>query len=152
MLVIGEVVGLGQYLAPVPDARKPLAGKTILVTRAASQSGQFSQMLTDRGASIIDFPALEIRDPDSWKPMDEAVSTLDSFDWLILTSANAVDYFLDRLLHQGKDFRALASLKIAVVGKKTNSFLQQRGLIADFYSTYVCCRFSHSALSRRSQW
>ncbi|MGC1310206.1 MAG: uroporphyrinogen-III C-methyltransferase [Phormidesmis sp.] len=132
VLIIGEVVGLRQYLAPAPESSSPLAGKTILVTRAASQASQFSQMLTDKGASVIDLPALEIREPMSWAAMDEAIAQLKTFDWLILTSANAVSFFLDRLLHQGKDFRALATLKIAVVGKKTETFLNQRGLSADF--------------------
>jgi uroporphyrinogen III methyltransferase / synthase len=129
VLVIGEVVALRQYLSAVPG---PLAGKTILVTRAADQASQFSQMLTAKGASVIDMPALEIRAPISWAAMDEAINTLSEFDWLILTSANAVNFFLDRLLHQGKDFRALASVKIAVVGKKTSAVLLQRGLRADF--------------------
>lgn len=136
VLIIGEVVGLRSYLAAPKSVLQsvplPLAGKTILVTRAASQAGQFSQMLMDKGAQVIDLPALEIREPVSWVGVDGAIAHLNTFDWLILTSPNAVNYFLDRLLHQGKDFRALAQLKIAVVGKKTNGFLQQRGLIADF--------------------
>jgi uroporphyrinogen III methyltransferase / synthase len=132
VLMIGEVVGLRNYLAPPPLAPLPLAGKTILVTRAATQAGQFSQMLMNKGAQVIDLPALEIREPADWGGVDAAIATLKTFDWLILTSPNAVNFFLDRLLHQGKDFRALAHLKIAVVGKKTNGFLQQRGLIADF--------------------
>lgn len=132
VLVIGEVVGLRPYLAAPPVAPRPLARKTILVTRAASQASQFSDMLMASGARAIDLPALEIRDPLTWQPVDDAIAHLESFDWLILTSANAVNFFLDRLLTQGKDFRALASLKIAVVGKKTDVFLNQRGLKADF--------------------
>ncbi len=132
VMVIGEVVGLRSYLASPPPAPLPLAGKTILVTRAATQAGQFSQMLMDKGAQVIDLPALEIREPQSWAGVDGAIAALPTFDWLILTSPNAVNFFLDRLLQQGHDLRALAHLKIAVVGKKTNGFLQQRGLMADF--------------------
>ena len=132
VLIVGEVVGLRSYLAAPREKPKPLAGKTVLVTRAASQAGQFGQMLVDRGANPIDFPALEIRAPQTWEPVDRAIADLSTFDWLILTSANAVNYFLDRLLQQGKDFRALSDLKIAVVGKKTNAVLSQRGLLADF--------------------
>lgn len=132
VLVIGEVVGLRDYLAAPPVPPLALAGKTILTTRATSQASQFNQMLVAKGASVVDFPALEIRAPKSWRQMDEAIAHIHRFDWLILTSANAVNYFLDRLLHQGKDFRALAALKIAVVGKKTEAYLMQRGLAADF--------------------
>ena len=132
VIIVGEVVGLRDYLSAPSAPLPPLSGKTILVTRAASQSGQFGQMLMDKGASVVDFPALEIREPQSWASVDEAIASLDSFNWLILTSANAVEFFLDRLLQQGKDFRALASLKIAVVGRKTHAVLAQRGLTADF--------------------
>ena len=132
VIVVGEVVGLRAYLSEPVAAPLPLAGKTILVTRASSQASEFSQMLQDKGAIAVDLPALEIREPASWQEMDRAIAQIDRFDWLILTSANAVNFFLDRLLQQGKDFRALASLKIAVVGRKTNRFLNQRGLVADF--------------------
>ena len=131
VIVIGEVVGLRAYLA-APSSPLPLSGKTVLVTRSSGQSSQFNQLLIDRGASAIDLPALEIRPPATWQPVDEAIAHITQFDWLILTSANAVNFFLDRLLHQGKDLRALAALKIAVVGKKTASVLKQRGLSADF--------------------
>ncbi|PZO49706.1 MAG: uroporphyrinogen-III C-methyltransferase [Phormidesmis priestleyi] len=132
VLVIGEVVGLRDYLIAPPLPPLALVGKTILTTRATSQASQFNQMLVAKGASVVDFPALEIRAPKSWRQVDEAIARIHQFDWLILTSANAVNYFLDRLLHQGKDFRVLADLKIAVVGKKTEAYLRQRGLMADF--------------------
>ncbi len=132
IIVIGEVVGLRKYIAASKPPILPLAGKTIVVTRAASQASEFSQMLMDKGASVIDLPALDIRPPIDWNPVDSAIAAIGTFHWLILTSPNAVNYFLDRLLHQGKDHRALSHLKIAVVGRKTNNFLNQRGLIADF--------------------
>ena len=132
IIVAGEVVGLRDYLSAPPTAPLSLAGKTILVTRAMSQASEFSEMLQVRGASVIDLPALEIREPADWSGVDSAIAQLHQFDWLILTSANAVNFFLDRLLQQGKDLRSLASLKIAVVGRKTNRFLNQRGLVADF--------------------
>ncbi|MEO0648118.1 MAG: uroporphyrinogen-III C-methyltransferase [Cyanobacteria bacterium J06650_10] len=132
VIVLGEVVGLRRYLTPPTPKALSLNGKTVVVTRSASQASEFGQMLTAKGASVIDLPALEIREPISWEPVDKAIADLATFDWLILTSPNAVNYFLDRLIQQGKDYRQLASLKIAVVGKKTNKFLSQRGLIADF--------------------
>ncbi len=132
IIVIGEVVALRQYLTPPLVNRLALTGKTVLVTRAASQASEFSQVLSERGASVVDFPALEIREPESWEAMDSAIANISIFNWLILTSPNAVNYFLDRLIQQGRDLRALSHLKLAVVGKKTHRFLTQRGLIADF--------------------
>lgn len=64
--------------------------------------------------------------------MDDAIAHLSQFDWLILTSSNGIDYFFERLIAQGKDTRALAGVKIAVVGEKTANSLKQYSLQADF--------------------
>ncbi|BAB75149.1 uroporphyrinogen-III C-methyltransferase [Anabaena sp. FACHB-709] len=142
VIVIGEVVRLRKYLQPekiFPEnsttpmsSNQPLTGKTILVTRSSGQSSQFSDRLTTLGATVIEMPALEIGPPSSWKELDQAIANLSHFDWLILTSTNGVDYFFERLYIQGKDTRALAGLKIAVVGEKTSQSLKQRGIQADF--------------------
>jgi len=76
-------------------------------------------------------PALEIRPPTSWQPLDSAIAALKTYDWLILTSANAVTYFCQRLASVGNP-ADLADVKLAVVGKKTARVLQQQGLEADF--------------------
>ncbi|HEY9764434.1 MAG TPA: uroporphyrinogen-III synthase [Trichocoleus sp.] len=110
----------------------PLIGKTFLVTRSAGQSSQFTNLLMAQGAQVVEMPALEIRGPSSWAALDDAIATLPSFDWLILTSANGVTYFLERLRALGKDVRALAGVKLAVVGKKTASVLAQEGVSPDF--------------------
>lgn len=109
---------------------QPLLGKTILVTRAAGQSSQFAQLLQQRGASVLEMPALEIQPPSSWAALDQAIAELDQFDWLILTSTNAVDYFFQRLAEQGQSLGD--ALKIAVVGQKTAARLQQQGHQPDF--------------------
>jgi uroporphyrinogen III methyltransferase / synthase len=152
VMVIGEVVGLRPFLQspfvsengedalPIPTVTTqlsisqplPLAQKNVLVTRAAGQSSQFTQLLHQQGATVLEMPALEICPPSSWQALDEAIAQLQQFDWLILTSTNGVDYFFDRLTALGKDARSLAGIKIAVVGKKTSACLQQRGLQPDF--------------------
>ncbi|BCL33835.1 uroporphyrinogen-III C-methyltransferase [Nostoc sp. MS1] len=154
VIVIGEVVGLRNYLQPEKISSEnsttsmamtinsspsspspshlPLTGKTILVTRSVGQSNQFSDRLTAFGATVIEMPTLEIVPPSSWEELDQAIANLSQFDWLILTSTNAVDYFFERLNTQDKDTRALAGVKIAVVGEKTSQCLKQRGLQPDF--------------------
>ncbi|CAA9574875.1 Uroporphyrinogen-III methyltransferase / Uroporphyrinogen-III synthase [uncultured Synechococcales cyanobacterium] len=122
---------------PVPNEKanflaRPLASKTIVVTRAAGQSSSFSSQLQQAGANVVEMPALEIGPPSSWLALDQAIAELQTFDWLILTSVNCVNYFVERLVAQGKDARALAGVQIAVVGKKTAANLRQKGLTADF--------------------
>lgn len=141
VMVIGEVANLREFLhsprnnttmTPDLQSHRPLEGKTILVTRSAGQSSDFSDRLLQQGAKAIEMPALEIVPPSSWAELDRAIAELDRFDWLILSSANGVNYFCDRLLELGKDLRDLASVKIAVVGKKTAKVLKKRHLNADF--------------------
>lgn len=151
VMVFGEVVRLRPYLTPSsppltadtspanvtsptpsPISSMPLTQKTILITRAAGQSSQFADLLTAQGATVIELPALEIRPPSSWAALDAAIADLASFHWLILTSANAVNFFCDRLLELGHDLRALGHLKIAAVGKKTATVLKQWHLRPDF--------------------
>lgn len=110
----------------------PLTNKTVLVTRSAGQSSQFTLLLQEQGATVLEMPTLEITPPSSWQALDQAIATLEQFDWLILTSTNGVDYFFQRLAAQGKDARALAGIKLAVVGKKTAASLQQHGIQPDF--------------------
>ncbi len=147
IIVIGEVVRLREFLMPsqspsepsknisfgaFPDSTKPLLNQTILVTRSAEQSATFTNLLTDRGATVIEMPTLEITPPSTWEGLDQAISQIKTYNWLILTSANAVDYFFDRLATLNQDVRSLSNLKIAVVGKKTAQFLKQRGFNPDF--------------------
>ncbi|MEO1069295.1 MAG: uroporphyrinogen-III synthase, partial [Cyanobacteria bacterium J06638_6] len=115
-----------------PSYSPSLSTKTILITRASEQSSAFAALLTAQGAKVLDFPALEIRPPSSWAGLDGAIAALPTFQWLILTSDNAVNFFVDRLLVQGQDLRALGGLKIAVVGRKTAAVLRRRGIIPDF--------------------
>ena len=68
----------------------PLAGKRVLVTRAAHQAGKLSEGLRALGATPVEVPVLEIRHPESFEALDAALRTLAAYDWLILTSANTV--------------------------------------------------------------
>jgi uroporphyrin-III C-methyltransferase len=110
----------------------PLTGKTVLVTRSAGQSSHFSRLLQQEGAEVIEMPALVITPPSSWDELDHAIAQLYNFDWLILTSGNGVEYFFERLHAQKKNNRALGTVQIAVVGKKTAASLKAHGLEPDF--------------------
>lgn len=139
VIVIGEVVKLRDYLQPQGMTirtnaldLKPLSDKTILVTRSLGQSTEFRHLLEQQGATVMEMPTLEIAPPSNWEPLDRAIANLQTFNWLILTSSNGVDYFFQRLFAQVKDARALAGVKIAVVGKKTAASLKKQGIEADF--------------------
>ena len=130
VIVIGKIVTLSDRVnqTSLTPNHLPLANKTILVTRAAEQSSKFTTLLESQGATVREMPALVITPPSSWQNLDRAIADLPSFDWLILTSANGVKYFWSRL----QDVRALAGVKIAVVGKKTAATLEQYQIQPDF--------------------
>jgi uroporphyrinogen III methyltransferase/synthase len=134
LLIVGEVVRLRQeFLLGIPPLPPPapLAGKTVLVTRAEGQSPAFRELLRAQGARVVEMPALVIQPPSSWDPLDTAIANLQQFNWLLLTSANGVQAFFERLQQQGRDSRALHSLQVAVVGSKTAAALAQYGIRPD---------------------
>ncbi len=129
IIVAGDVVGLRDELNWFET--KPLFGKRIVVTRARQQASGFLQELASLGAECIQFPTIEIIDPDSWDPLDEAISKLETYQWVLFTSVNGVKYFLKRLHHSGKDIRELKGIKIGAIGPKTAQQWQQLGITPD---------------------
>lgn len=99
-----------------------LQGKTILTTRAAAQSGELTEYLTRLGARVLECRAIELEPVENFAAVDDAISRLSTYDWLIFTSANAVSYFMKRLV-EGK--RELPQTPIAVVGTATAERLKQ---------------------------
>ncbi len=111
----------------------PLKEKKVVVTRAHSQQGPGFELFSQLGATVLELPALVIGPPDKWQPLDEALSQLESFQWLIFSSANGVKFVEDRLQLKGKSLAGSPkNLKIAAVGRKTAIELENIGAIPDF--------------------
>lgn len=105
----------------------PLANKRILVTRAAHQAGKLSEGLRAAGAEPVEVPVLEIQPPANFDPLDSAVRNLNTYDWLILSSANAVHALVERANACGVVFSD-AKPQIAAVGKATADVAHKAGL------------------------
>ena len=106
----------------------PLAGRRVLVTRAAHQAGKLSDGLRALGAEPIEVPVLEIRPPAGHDTIDLALRRLDSYDWLILTSANTVRVFAERAAELGLPLRPQGALKVAAIGEATADAARKHGL------------------------
>ncbi|MDI3280873.1 MAG: uroporphyrinogen-III C-methyltransferase [Bacillota bacterium] len=130
IIVVGEVVRLRSLLNWFEE--KPLFGRRILVTRSRAQASALSDLLAELGAEPVEFPAIEIAPPESYAPLDEAIERLSSYHWVIFTSSNGVDAFLQRLLEKGRDARALGGRKLAAIGPGTAAALRRWGLQADY--------------------
>ena len=99
-----------------------LTGKTILITRAAAQSAELRTRLEDLGARVIECPTIQIVPPKTWKPVDEAIRRVNTYQWVLFTSANAVEQFMDRMGN------IRWNVPIAAVGSATAAKLGERGL------------------------
>ena len=129
MLVVGRVVALREHLRWF-DAR-PLFGKRILVTRPKDQSMELVERLEAMGADAIEAPMIRILPPDDYGPLDEACAHAGDFDWIVFSSANGVDAFMERLLAGPGDLRALGGVKLCGVGPATAEQLADYGLKVD---------------------
>ncbi|GFE57432.1 uroporphyrinogen-III C-methyltransferase [Geobacter sp. AOG1] len=127
--VVGEVVTLRKKLRWFDN--RPLFGRTILVTRAADQAGEFSRFLEAQGARVLECPTIRIAPPESFAGLDDAIARLADFHWLIFSSANAVGAFFSRLHALELDSRAIGPCKVCAVGPKTAELLQHHGIRAD---------------------
>lgn len=102
----------------------PLAGRRILVTRARHQAGQLSGLLRALGAEVVEIPAIEIVPPESYAALDSALRNLPRYQWLIVTSTNAVAALRGRMASPGLPATSLAGVRIAAVGSGTAQALR----------------------------
>jgi len=105
----------------------PLAGRRVLVTRAAHQAGRLSDGLRALGAVPVEVPLLGIATPYSFKALDDALGQLDKYDWLIFTSANTVRALDARTADIGLGQTKPAALKVAAIGTATASAAREAG-------------------------
>lgn len=131
LIVIGRVVGLRKKLRWFDT--KPLFGKRIVITRAIEQAAEFARLLEGYGAEVIAFPTIQILPPKTWQPVDEAITTISSFDWVLFTSVNGVQAFFARMKMLGKDIRELKGIRLGAIGPKTTARLTALGLRVDAF-------------------
>jgi uroporphyrinogen-III synthase/uroporphyrinogen III methyltransferase/synthase len=105
----------------------PLTGRRVLVTRAAHQAGKLSDGLRALGAEAVEVPVLEIRPPASIEPLDQALRQLDRYDWLLLTSANAVRALSERAAELSIHLAPPTRLKVAAIGDATAAAARKAG-------------------------
>src|SRR5437588_6695818 len=129
ILVVGRVAALREHLRWF-DAR-PLFGKRVLVTRPRDQAAELVERLEAMGAEAIEAPMIRIVPPEDHGPLDDACVNAKTFDWIVFSSTNAVDSFIERLLATPHDLRALGTVKLCAVGPATAERLAKHGLKVD---------------------
>jgi uroporphyrinogen III methyltransferase/synthase len=103
-----------------------LAGRRIVVTRRRGQSSSLVEQLREQGATVLEVPATAIGPPAEAGPLDAALKDLERFDWVVFSSANAVEAVRDRLAHLGlPEGLGARGPRIASVGSATTRAVQK---------------------------
>ena len=142
LTVVGDVVKLRGKLNWAEN--RPLSGKRMVVTRplgrdAVSASQNFGdggtpslpQRLAELGADVLEVPTIKIAAPDDRQGIIDMLLELNSYDWLVFTSANGVTSFFDLFFKRFKDLRDLGGARIAAVGPATAAKLRELHLQVD---------------------
>lgn len=117
----------------MPDrVTRSLAGKRVVITRAAAQSETLARELRERGAIPVVLALVAFAEPDDFAPLDRAIAQIEQFDWLILTSAQAVRAVAQRSMDLERPLmRTGGNLRVACVGPVTGEAARQAGLFVE---------------------
>lgn len=107
---------------------KPLAGRTIVVTRASEQAQKFVELLAAAGARVLQAPTIAIEPPPSWAPLDAALDQIAAYTWAVFTSVNGVSMVNRRLRQRGLGWTGFGRLKVAAIGPATAEALGEHGI------------------------
>ncbi|RUS47630.1 uroporphyrinogen-III C-methyltransferase [Cohnella sp. AR92] len=131
VIVVGDVVKQREELQWIE--KKPLFGRRILVTRSRSQASELADRIDELGGEPYEFPVIETRlpeGPEAVAAIESALQEADSYDWVVLTSVNGVEFFFRWLETTGTDIRRFHRAEFAAVGPKTAEALKKRGISA----------------------
>lgn len=106
----------------------PLAGRTVIITRARAQAGPLAAALEREGARVLTFPTIQVEPLADLGPLDRAITRLEVTDWVVFTSANGVERFFARLEALDRDEKSLAQVKVVAIGTATAEALRERGV------------------------
>lgn len=129
LTIVGEVIRLREQLRWFD--KRPLFGKRVLVTRAREQAGALAALLRDAGAVPVEAATIRIVPPADPAPLDEAVRRLATYDFVVLTSQNAVERLFAAIDAGGMDARAFGRATVCALGPKTAEVLAAHGVKAD---------------------
>jgi uroporphyrinogen III methyltransferase/synthase len=129
--VVGDTVGLRDSLSWFET--KPLFGWRVLVPRTKEQAGALSDRLRAFGAVSEEVPTIAVEPPRTPQQMERAIKGLVTgrYEWIALTSRNAVKAVRERFEEYGLDARAFAGIKVAAVGEQTAADLLAWGIKPD---------------------
>ena len=129
IIVVGKVCSLADGFAWYE--KLPLFGCRVLVTRPRELASVMSKKLREKGAEVVELPAIRTEAIQDNQALENCCKNLDRYQWILFTSQIGVKVFFDKLKEYGTDIRKLYGAKIGVIGQGTKKALEERGLFAD---------------------
>ncbi|MBN3398679.1 uroporphyrinogen-III C-methyltransferase [Clostridium botulinum] len=131
IIVVGEVVSFSDKLNWYE--KKPLFGRNICITRTKEQAKELKVQLLDLGAEVTEINSIEIENAEeNLKPY---LNRLKEYDYIALTSVNAVKIFFDYLIKENIDIRNI-NAKFAAIGPATSEAIRMRGIMPSIKSKH----------------
>ena len=129
LIAVGNVVELRDTLNFFEN--KPLFGKNIMVTRSRTQNSSIVEKIIDLGGNPIEIPTIKIEKIQNNSELENEISNIKDYTYLILTSKNGVEIFFDKLEEINLDARSLANIKVCAIGSATAKEIKSRGINPD---------------------
>ncbi|HEX3041778.1 MAG TPA: uroporphyrinogen-III C-methyltransferase [Solirubrobacterales bacterium] len=129
LIVVGEVAKRREQLEWLE--RRPLHGRTVVVTRARAQASGLAATLRGLGAEVVELPAIRIEPRIDSDDVKRVAGGVGAYDLVCLTSPNGVRLLFEAMEAAGLDARALAGVTVAAIGPGTARALSERGVLAD---------------------
>jgi uroporphyrinogen III methyltransferase/synthase len=126
--LVGPVARLRERLEWLE--RRPLFGRSVVVTRARAQASELAARLAALGARVVEAPAIRV-EPRPAAEVDPVVERIGDYALVCLTSPNGAVLLLEALERCGTDARALAGVTVAAIGPGTAGELRRGGIRAD---------------------
>jgi uroporphyrinogen III methyltransferase/synthase len=129
LIVIGAVAARRGALAWLE--RRPLHGRTVVVTRARAQASGLATTLRSLGATVVELPAIRVESRIATDEVRTAAAAIADYDLVCLTSPNGVKLLFEAIAEAGLDARALGGATVAAIGPGTARALAAHGIAAD---------------------
>lgn len=129
LIVIGAVAARRGELAWLE--RRPLHGRTVVVTRARAQASGLAATLRSLGATVVELPAIRVESLIGSDEVQDAATAIGDYDLVCLTSPNGVKLLFEAIDEAELDARSLAGATVAAIGPGTARALAAHGIAAD---------------------
>jgi uroporphyrinogen III methyltransferase/synthase len=107
-----------------------LSSPTVLISPNEAR-GELATQLTRQGARVLAWPVLEVGPPEDFQALDEAIENLFGYDWVIFSTVESVEFFVQRLLGLGRDISELDPVRVCGVSAEAVSRLGESQIHID---------------------